>query len=133
MTLIGPNDPTSLSNHNLGLRWRRSTRFTMENSIIVGWMKGSFSIESDATAQSYKDGISLFKNNVVKSFDPNQNFISKSNVITSLVMTNKALSEGNSVSNVWPLNGFNPIGISQGAIGSVDWMKDWTRFPSKGN
>jgi hypothetical protein len=133
MTLIGPNDASSLSNHNLGLRWRRSTRFTMENSIVVGWMKGSFSLESDATAQSYKDGVSQFKNNVVKSFDPTQNFISKSSVISSSDVKNKALSDGNVILDTWPLNGVSPIGISQGAVGSVDWLKDWTRFPSKGN
>jgi hypothetical protein len=60
MILIGPNNAASLSNHNLGLRFRRATQFTMKNSIIWGWMKGGLSLESNETTQFVKDGVSVF-------------------------------------------------------------------------
>ena len=43
MILVGPNVSTALANHNLGLRFRRATQFTMKNSVIWGWMKGGLS------------------------------------------------------------------------------------------
>ena len=39
MILVGPFDAASLANHNLGLRWRRATQFTMTNSKIIGYQK----------------------------------------------------------------------------------------------
>jgi hypothetical protein len=66
MILIGPFDAAALPNHNLGLRWRRATQFTITNSKILGYQKGGFSIESNETAQSYKDGVSKFENNIVR-------------------------------------------------------------------
>ena len=80
MILVGPFDVASLANHNLGLRWRRATQFTITNSKIVGYQKGGFSMESNETAQAYKDGVSKFQNNEVQSYDPLLNF--KSSVIS---------------------------------------------------
>lgn len=125
MVLIGPNDSLALSNHNLGLRWRRATQFTITNSIIVGWMKGTFSIESNETAQSYKDGISKFEGNTLAGFNPALNFRSTSTVFTATEMKTKALSQSNtektfSASELQSLA--NPV-----------WSNGWTRFPTKGN
>ncbi len=65
-TFIGPNNrPNTLSNHNLGNRWRRSVHFTIRNSMIVGHQKGAFSMESEETADSWFNGTSEFKNNIV--------------------------------------------------------------------
>jgi hypothetical protein len=67
-TWIGPNNATgTLGNHNYGNRWRRAAQFEVYNSVMLGWQKGGFSMESNETAQSYKDGLSEFKNNVVHS------------------------------------------------------------------
>lgn len=134
MTMVGPNDSNALSNHNLGNRFRRATNFTIENSIIVGWMKGGLSLESDETATSYKNNISIFKNNVVYALDSINNFISKSPVITSSELLQKALSEGNIVDNKTDLNeNFLPITHStRGALVNVNWLVGWTRTPQRG-
>ncbi|MEY3946106.1 MAG: hypothetical protein RJB03_812 [Bacteroidota bacterium] len=67
-TFVGPNGATgTAANHNFGNRWRRSTQFILRNSIMIGWAKGGFSMESKATAESYVAGTSEFKNNLVHS------------------------------------------------------------------
>lgn len=121
LTLIGPNSATSLANHNLALRFRRATQFTVQNCVIFGYMKGGLSLESNETATFYKDGTSKFENNSVGSFIPDLNFISKSSVITSLDVKTKALSQGNKeISAIAP------------EISSPLWTNGWTRFPAKG-
>ena len=125
MVLVGPNDVTALSNHNLGLRWRRATQFTITNSKILGYQKGSFSMESNETAQAYKDGVSKFQNNEVQAFDPLLNFKSTSTVLTAVDMKTKALGEGNkevTYTKVEMENLSKPV-----------WVTGWTRFPTKGN
>jgi hypothetical protein len=125
MILVGPFDMASLANHNLGLRWRRATRFTITNSKIVGYQKGAFSMESNETAQAYKDGVSKFQNNEVQSYDPLLNFKSTSAVITATDMKVKALSDGNkevSYTKAEMETLSNPV-----------WIIGWTRFPTKGN
>jgi hypothetical protein len=124
MILVGPFDATSLANHNLGLRWRRATQFTMTNSKILGYMKGGFSIESNETAQAYKDGISKFQNNEIQSFNPLQNFRSTSTVFIADNMKVKALGEGNVEKNYTKLE--------MEALARPSWINGWTRFPSKG-
>ena len=66
-TFVGPNNATgTAANHNFGNRWRRSTQFLLRNSILIGWQKGGFSLESDNTIRSYyTEGTSEFKNNLV--------------------------------------------------------------------
>lgn len=65
-TLIGPYDTTgSNSNHGFSNRWRRATRFVLNNSLLIGHRKAGFSMESAATAQAYKDGQSEFRNNII--------------------------------------------------------------------
>jgi hypothetical protein len=121
LTLIGPNSSTSLANHNLAMRFRRATQFTVQNCTIFGYMKGGFSLESNETATWYKDGTSKFENNSVGSFVPSLNFISKSSVITSADVKTKALSQGN-----------KEIDIVIPEVSTPLWTNGWTKFPAKG-
>jgi hypothetical protein len=123
MILVGPNDATSLPNHNLGLRFRRATQFTMKNSVIWGWMKGGLSLESNETAQFVKDGVSVFENNSVGTFNPTLNFISKATtILTNDQLKTLSLSKGNTEINVVIPELATPL-----------WSSKWTRFPTKGN
>ncbi len=123
MILVGPNDATSLPNHNLGLRFRRATQFTMKNSVIWGWMKGGLSLESNETAQFVKDGVSVFENNSVGVFNPSLNFISKATtILTNDQLKTLLLSKGNTEINVVIPELTTPL-----------WSSKWTRFPTKGN
>ena len=124
MVLVGPFDISSLTNHNLGLRWRRATQFTITNSKILGYMKGGFSVESNETAQAYKDGVSKFENNEVQSYDPLLNFKSTSTVITAADMKTKALSQGNKEVSYTK--------AEMEVLSKPTWINGWTRFPSKG-
>jgi len=123
MILVGPNVSTALANHNLGLRFRRATQFTMKNSVIWGWMKGRLSLESNETAQFVKDGVSVFENNSVGTFNPTLNFISKATtILTNDQLKTLALSKSNKEIDVVIPELDKPI-----------WVNGWTRFPSKGN
>ncbi len=123
MILIGPNNSSALSNHNLGLRFRRATQFTMKNSVIWGWMKGGLSLESNETAGFVKDGVSVFENNSVGTFNPTLNFISRATtILTSEQLKTLALSKGNKEIDVVIPELDKPI-----------WSNGWTRFPTKGN
>ena len=123
MVLVGPNVSTALSNHNLGLRFRRATQFTMKNSIVWGWMKGGLSLESNETAQFVKDGVSVFEGNSVGTFNPTLNFISKATtILTSEQLKTLALSKNNKEITTATTDLDKPI-----------WINGWTRFPSKGN
>jgi hypothetical protein len=124
MILVGPFDVASLANHNLGLRWRRATQFTMTNSKIIGYQKGGFSIESNETAQAYKDGVSKFQNNEIQAYAPLLNFKSTSTVFTAVDMKSKALSEGNKEVSYTK--------AEMEALSKPTWISGWTRFPTKG-
>jgi hypothetical protein len=123
MILVGPNVSTALANHNLGLRFRRATQFTIKNSIIWGWMKGGLSLESNETAQFVKDGVSVFENNSVGTFNPTLNFISKATtILTNDQLKTLALSKSN-----------KEIDVVIPELDKPVWVSGWTRFPSKGN
>jgi hypothetical protein len=123
MILVGPNTSSALANHNLGLRFRRATQFTMKNSIVWGWMKGGLSLESNETAQFVKDGVSIFENNSVGTFNPTLNFISRATtILTSDQLKTLALSKSN-----------KEIDIVIPELTTPSWTNGWTRFPSKGN
>lgn len=123
MIFVGPNTSSALANHNLGLRFRRATQFTMKNSVVWGWMKGGLSLESNETAQFVKDGVSVFENNSVGTFNPTLNFISKATtILTSEQLKTLALSKSNKEVDVVIPELDKPI-----------WVNGWTRFPSKGN
>ena len=122
MVLVGPNNQTALANHNLGLRFRRATQFTVKNSTIYGWMKGGLSLESNETAQAVKDGVSIFENNSVGSFVPTLNFISKATtILTNDQLKTIALGKGN-----------KEIDVIIPELSMPTWINGWTRFPSKG-
>ncbi len=123
MILVGPNTSSALSNHNLGLRFRRATQFTMKNSVVWGWMKGGLSLESNETAQFIKDGVSVFEGNSVGAFNPSLNFISRATtILTNDQLKTLALSKSNKEIDVVIPELDKPI-----------WINGWTRFPSKGN
>ena len=96
-TWIGPNNAAgTLANHNFGNRWRRAVRFSVHNSVILGWQKAGFSMESDGTVQSYQDGTSSFMNNVVHSNTGADIFkVGSSTLMTAAAVEAKALAEGN--------------------------------------
>ena len=123
MILVGPNNSSSLPNHNLGLRFRRGTQFTMKNSVVWGWMKGGLSLESNETTQFVKDGVSVFENNSVGTFNPTLNFISKATtILTSEQLKTLSLSKGN-----------KEIDVVIPELDKPVWTVGWTRFPTKGN
>ena len=123
MILVGPNTSSALSNHNLGLRFRRATQFTMKNSIVWGWMKGGLSLESNETAQFVKDGASIFENNSVGTFNATLNFISRATtILTSDQLKTLVLSKSN-----------KEIDVVIPELTTPSWTNGWTRFPSKGN
>jgi len=123
MILVGPNTSSALANHNLGLRFRRATQFTMKNSVVWGWMKGGLSLESNETTQFVKDGVSVFENNSVGTFNPTLNFISRATtILTSDQLKTLALSKSN-----------KEIDVIIPELATPSWTNGWTRFPSKGN
>jgi hypothetical protein len=92
---------------------------------VLGYQKGSFSIESNETAQSYKDGVSKFQNNEIQAFDPLLNFKSTSTVFTAANMKEKALAEGNKEVSYTKQD--------METLSKPSWSSGWTRFPTKGN
>lgn len=97
-TFVGPNNAAgTLANHNYGNRWRRAVRFVLRNSILMGWQKGGFSIESDGTANDYSGtgGTSEFKNNLVHAIaDPYRVSGLTTATLTAAAIRTKAESEG---------------------------------------
>ena len=155
LTLVGPNNATgTASNHNYANRWRRGTSFVLNNSILLGNQKGGLSIESDITANSYKNGSSEFKNNIIAVVTAP--FLSTSSAFTAAEMRTKALAEGNvelaapAVQLNSPFNlltpNFLPIVGSpaltgtfaattnatsvnyRGAFGTTNWTAGWTNW-----
>jgi len=97
-TFIGPYDTTGSSAlHGVSNRWRRSARFILRNSLLIGHRLGGFSLESAATATAYSTGESVFKNNVVAVYG--KPYISgdagAQGVLTDAAIKTKAESEGN--------------------------------------
>lgn len=65
-TFIGPNNATgTASNQNYANRWRRRTQFVLRNSILAGYQKGGFVIESKGAWDEFIGGNSEFANNLV--------------------------------------------------------------------
>ncbi len=154
-TIVGPNNaPGTAGFHNFGNRWRRGTKFVFNNSIIIGSQKGGFSIESDKTANFYKNGSSEFKNNIVAPYlSP---FLSNTAAFTAANMSAKALAEGCITStpanvlltspftlggpNFLPLNGSpafegtfatTPGATAvnyRGAFGATNWTSSWANW-----
>lgn len=159
-TLIGPNNANgTASNHNYGNRWRRGTQFIFNNSILLGNQKGGFSIESDLTASSYKNGSSEFKNNIISVVTAP--FLSNSTAFSATEMQTKALAEGNVIvptaeikisspfsltaPNFLPITGSlalsgtfaatpNATSVNyRGAFGTTDWTSGWASWTPQTN
>ncbi|MFC0774002.1 hypothetical protein [Terrimonas alba] len=101
-TFVGPNNATgTATNHNIANRWRRRVQFVLRNSILMGYQKGGFGLESDGTAQAYVDNISEFKNNLVHAVTKpylivlsNGSPTVKPTILTDEGIKSKAESEG---------------------------------------
>jgi len=96
ITWVGPNgDAATQANLNFANRWRRAVRFEVHNSIMMGFPKGGFSMESAATADAYNTDMSLFKNNLVHALiDPYRVDASAGGVITAAAVKAKAEANG---------------------------------------
>lgn len=158
-TFVGPNGAANTAaNHNYGNRWRRASRFEVHNSLLIGYAKGGFGIEGEATAAAYLAGESKFQNNIVHAVI--RPYLSLSNtVFTDSTLQLKATADGctmftNSadikISNISNLNAPNFLPLSgspalsgavftgldaffttttfRGAMGTVDWTTGWTNF-----
>jgi hypothetical protein len=157
LTLIGPNNAAgTASRHAYGNRWRRGAKFIFNNSIILGAQKGGLNIESDGSANFYKNGDSQFKNNIVAPFTAP--FLVTATTLTTVEMQTKALADGNVIfsdantsvkltspfgltgPNFLPATGSpalsgtwatttNASAVSyRGAFGSIDWTAGWTNW-----
>ncbi|MFZ9331383.1 MAG: hypothetical protein ACO23W_02920 [Chitinophagaceae bacterium] len=97
-TFVGPNGASgTAANHNFGNRWRRATQFVLRNSVMIGWAKAGFSLESKATAEAYLSGASEYRNNLIHSNTSSANYRGDAAaiaVITADAMKTKAESEG---------------------------------------
>ena len=157
-TFVGPNSRTNTqTNHNFANRWRRSAHFSLRNSVMIGFQKGGFSIESAESGASFANGTSEFRNNlvhaVIKPFiGGSGSGLTDSSVKAIAVMQGSMqLDSANQVmfSNPWHLSnpgfvpqtgspaltgadfsgtsGFEPVPF-RGAIGSTDWTQGWTNW-----
>lgn len=117
ITWIGPNgDPNTQANLNFGNRWRRAVRFEVHNSIMMGFPKGGFSMESASTADAFNTNVSLFKNNLVHALvDPYKVDAAAGGIISSAQVRTKAeangcitYNSGNDIMLEAPFNWENP-------------------------
>jgi hypothetical protein len=160
LTIIGPNNAAgTASRHAYGNRWRRGAKFIFNNSIILGSQKGGLNIESDKTANFYKNGDSQFKNNIIAAYTVP--FLTTATTLTAIEMQTKALVEGNVVFNdantsVKLGNPFNLLAPSfmpatgspalsgtwvatananavsyRGAFGTTDWTAGWANWDAQ--
>ena len=75
LTLIGLYDTTGTAaistQYGHGNRWRRSTRFVLRNSIILGYKRSAVFLEDNSTINEWLASQSEFKNNLVHSYNAN--------------------------------------------------------------
>jgi hypothetical protein len=92
-TFVGPNNAAgTAANHNFANRFRRNSRFSVANSILLGYMDAGLSVESDSTGSFFKQGLSIFKNNLVYAVaDP---YKSNTGFVTAAEMKTIAESNG---------------------------------------
>lgn len=162
-TFVGPNGASSNTRHKYGNRFRRASQFSLRNSIIMGYNLGGFVMESDATATAYKNDVSAFRNNLVhavanpyigvSAIIDNAAVKAKAESEGCITYTDaadiKLTSPFNiSAPDITPAAGspaltgadfagmdsfFETTGTFRGAVGSTNWMKDWTSFSPKNN
>ncbi len=158
-TWVGPNGAANTApNHNFANRFRRGSRFSVHNSILLGYAKGGFVIDGESTAIAYLNGESQFKNNIVQAVTlpfgslNNAQFTDATleakavadgcirySLSTDIVLTNitsltapnfqpATNSPAKIGANYDGLDGFFTKGNFRGAIGDNDWTKTWTNF-----
>ncbi|MFY7840633.1 MAG: hypothetical protein ACOVP7_10180 [Lacibacter sp.] len=163
-TFVGPNGATgTLANHNFTTRFRRSTQFSLTNSILIGYQKAGFQFESDSTAAAYIDGRSRFRHNLVHGVvEPYK--VSSTSLITAADVKTKAegvdscktFATANDVMLENPFNltapnflpkagspalsGASFFGLTGftattyvGAFGTTNWAQGWTSFTPQTN
>jgi len=163
-TFCGPNGATgTLANHNFNTRWRRATQFVLRNSILMGYQKAGFQLESDSTAASYLDGRSRFRHNLVHAVT--EPYKSGSSLVTAADMRTRAevndscqtFASSDAIllkspfalnapdfapqANSPALNAASFFGMSGftattyvGAVGATDnWVGSWTSFTPQTN
>lgn len=164
LTLIGPYDTTgSAALHGFGNRWRRSTRFVIRNSIMIGHKLGGFVMESDGTLNGYINGESEFKNNLLHAYkkvysSPNQGLLTDAALLakiqtdgsTVLATREDALLEGPfnlaspkflpkvgspalSGASYTGMDSYFKVETFRGAMGTTDWTAGWTSFNPQTN
>ena len=97
-TFVGTNgNDNPGSTNNFAARFRRGTRFILNNSVLLGYKAAGFSLESSYTAADYVSGAAIFKNNLVHAVaNPYQSFdAGAQGVITSAAIKTKAETDGN--------------------------------------
>lgn len=144
-TFVGPNGAANTgANHNFGNRWRRAVRFSLDKSIIIGFQKGGFSMESAETADAYKNGVSTFSNNLVHAVaDPFKS--GSGSTMTAAEIEAKAVANGCEkltsadeagltkpfdlkAPNFAPVAGGKAATKGVGAITGTDWTAGWTNW-----
>lgn len=95
-TWIGSNGaPNTQANENFANRWRRAVRFSVRNSIMMGFPKGGFSMESALTGTAFNNDSSEFRNNLVHAFaDAYKVDASAGGIITAAQVKTKAETNG---------------------------------------
>ena len=163
-TFVGPNNaPGTLTNHNFANRFRRGTHFSLTNSILIGYQDAGFEFETDSTAQSFIDGRSRFRHNLVNAVvEPYK--VSSTSLINAATVQAKAegvdscktYASANDVMLENPFNltapnflpkagspalaGASFYGLTGfttttyiGAFGTTNWMTGWTSFTPQTN
>ena len=163
-TFVGPNGASgTLANHNFTTRFRRSTHFSLTNSVLIGYQKAGFQFESDSTAAGYMDGRSRFRHNLVHAVvEPYK--VSSTSLINAAGVQAKAegvdscktYASANDVMLENPFNlaapnflpkagspalsGASFFGLTGfttttyvGAFGTTNWMQGWTSFTPQTN
>ncbi|MFN4285306.1 MAG: hypothetical protein ACK4E8_05005 [Lacibacter sp.] len=118
ITWVGPNGaPNTEPNINFANRWRRNSQFVVRNSIMMGFPKAGFSIESERSAIAYNTDSSIFANNLVHALnDPYRSSdAGAQSVLTSAQIRVKAEANGcitytdpNAIGLAAPFNFDNP-------------------------
>jgi hypothetical protein len=154
LTIIGPNNAPNT-------RWRRGAKFIFNNSIILGSQKGGLNIESDKSANFYKNGDSQFKNNIVAAYTANFLTNATASIITAVELQAKALADGGIVyadantsvkltdpfslsspkflpaagspalSGTWAATPGLTAVTYRGAFGATDWTSGWANWDAQ--
>jgi hypothetical protein len=163
-TFVGPNGASgTLANHNFTTRFRRSTQFSLTNSILIGYQKAGFQFESDSTAAAYIDGRSRFRHNLVNAVvEPYK--VSSTSLINAATVQAKAegVDSCKTFANASDLMLENPFNLTApnflpkagspalsgasffgltgfttttyvGAFGTTNWAQGWASFTPQTN